>query len=384
MRSRSGTAALYTHAVLVQAVAFVLRPTATYRAVELDVPTAWLGALAASFAVAPLLLAVPSGHAADRLGERRVMLVGAGLLVGSSLLFVTLSGTVGGLVLGSVVLGLGHLCSVVGQQAMVANRTLPAGYDTAFGHYTFATSVGQAVGPGLIVLFGGEATIPDTGAIFAWSTVLTVVVVVLTCLLPGRRGRTDLEAAAAGSVLDLVRKPGLVRALLVSCTVLAAVDITLVYLPALGTERGIAAGAVGVLLTLRAVASMLSRIYLGRLVARFGRQTVLVTSIAGAAAGLALMPLPMPVLLLGVVVALAGLGLGAGQPLTMAWLAETTPPGLRGRAMSLRLTGNRLGQVLVPTAAGLVAAGSGAGGVLLLTAVGLAAVGVTARGLHPR
>jgi hypothetical protein len=36
---------------------FVLRPTGTYRALELGVPTAWLGVLSASFAVAPLLLA---------------------------------------------------------------------------------------------------------------------------------------------------------------------------------------------------------------------------------------------------------------------------------------------------------------------------------------
>jgi hypothetical protein len=63
----------------------------------------------------------------------------------------------------------------------------------------------------------------------------------------------------------------------------------------------------------------------------------------------------------------------------MSWLAEATPPGLRGRAMSLRLTGNRVGQVVVPSTAGLLAAGAGAGGVLVLTAAGLVAVGVAAR-----
>ncbi len=50
-------AALLAHSVLVQVVMFVLRPTGTYRALELGVPTAWLGVLSASFAVAPLLLA---------------------------------------------------------------------------------------------------------------------------------------------------------------------------------------------------------------------------------------------------------------------------------------------------------------------------------------
>ena len=372
----------FGHAVLVQAVTFVLRPTATYRAVELDVPTHWLGALAASFAIVPLVLAVPSGHAADRFGERRVMVLGSLLVLLSSAAFVLLADSVGGIVLASVVLGLGHLCSVVGQQAMVANGTPRERYDTAFGHYTFATSVGQAVGPGLIVLFGGEATIPRTSDIFVWATGLTVVLVVLSLLLPRTRGHAGTVHGAGGSVRDLLRKPGLVRALTVSCVVLAAVDITLVYLPALGAERGIAAGTVGLLLTLRATASMTSRLFLGRLVAWMGRRRLLLGSLALSATSLALTPVPMPLWLLGVVVVLVGLGLGAGQPLTMSWLAETTPPGMRGRAMSLRLTGNRLGQVLVPSAAGMLAVGAGASGVLALTAAGLASVGVAARRLH--
>lgn len=159
---------------------------------------------------------------------------------------------------------------------------------------------------------------------------------------------------------------------------IAAVDITLVYLPALGAERGIASGVVGVLLTLRAVASMGSRLFLGRLSAWLGRRTLLVGSIALAAVGLVAAAVPMPVWLLALVVLAIGLGLGVGQPLTMSWLAESTPPGLRGRAMSLRLTGNRVGQVVVPSAAGLLAAGGGASGVLVLTAVGLTAAGVAA------
>jgi len=96
------------------------------------------------------------------------------------------------------------------------------------------------------------------------------------------------------------------------------------------------------------------------------------------------MPIPMPLWLLAIVVGAAGIGLGAGQPLTMSWLAESTPPGLRGRAMSLRLTGNRLGQVLLPSAVGVVAAGAGAAGVLAVTAAGLTAAATAARRLDQR
>jgi MFS family permease len=380
---RRDLAALLAHSVLVQVVTFVVRPTSTYRALELGVPAAWLGVLSASFAIAPLLLALPSGQAVDRFGERRVMLLGGLLLCAATAVFALLATSVGGLVVGSVLLGTGHLCSVVGQQALVANATPAGRHDSAFGYYTFAASLGQAVGPAVILLFGGTQTIPRTETIFASSVALAVVTLAVAALVrPSARTAGGRAGEEHGGMRGLLHRPGLLRALAVSCVVLAAVDITLVYLPALGAERGIAAGAIGALLALRGAASMISRLFLGRLSQRLGRRALLVGSVALSAVGLAAAVVPMPLWALALVVIALGFGLGAGQPLTMSWLAEATPPGLRGRAMSLRLTGNRVGQVVVPSVAGLLAAGAGAGGVLAMTAAGLAAASVAARRLH--
>ena len=90
----------------------------------------------------------------------------------------------------------------------------------------------------------------------------------------------------------------------------------------------------------------------------------------------------MPIALLAVVMIVMGLGLGVGQPVTMAWLAEASPPGMRGRSMSLRLIGNRAGQLLIPSAVGLVAAGLGAAGVLWCSAAALASVSFAARRIN--
>lgn len=385
MREPSGSsarwAAFAATTVLVQAITFVLRPTAIYRALELDVPAQWLGALGASFALVPLLLAVGVGTLADRVGERRVMLTGAVVMLLAAVTFTALATSVMGLFVGTVLLGVGHLCSVVGQQALVANRTARDRYDSAFGRYTFAASLGQAVGPGLMVAFGGSAAIPDTDSIFIAAVALAMLLLLVSVFVSGTRASTARADATSGSVRELVRRPGLIRALSVSSMVLAAVDISLVYLPLLGTERGIASGTIGVLLAVRAVASMVSRLFLGQLSRQLGRQRLLTGSVALSALSLAALPIPMPTLVLLVVVTVAGLGLGAGQPLTMSWLAEATPPGLRARAMSLRLTGNRLGQVVVPSTAGLLAVGTGASGVLLVTAGLLATASVASRGI---
>lgn len=382
MRGKAA-AVLLAHTVLVQLVTFVLRPTSTYRALELGVPTGWLGVLSAGFAMAPLVLAIPSGQAVDRIGERRVMLAGAVLMCAGAATFAFAAGGVAGLVAGSVLLGTGHLCSVVAQQALVANTTETSRYDTAFGYYTFAASLGQAVGPGLILLFGGDRTIPRTDTVFLVALVITVVLIGVTVAVraPAARRAATVDGAAEG-VRDLLRRPGLVRTLTVSCVVIAAVDITLVYLPALGADRGLAAGTVGLLLTVRAVASMTSRFFLGRLVRLTGRRRLMLGSVALSAVSMAAVAVPMPVAGTAVLVVLLGLGLGVGQPLTMSWLAEMAPAGLRGRAMSLRLTGNRLGQVLIPSAVGLLAAGVGSAGVLWATAGALALAGAAARRLH--
>ena len=373
--------AFVLHTVLTQLLAGVLRPSLAYRALELDVPTAALGAVAASFALAPLALALPSGQLVDRVGERIVMVAGA-LLMTASCVVAALAADVAAVVIASALLGTGHLLSVMAEQAWVANGADPARYDGAFGHYTFAVSIGQTVGPALLLL-AGDATVPDTRPLFVGAAAGSALLLLASACVRATPRHVPSAEEAPARVRSLLRLPGLLRVLLVGAVVLTTVDITLVYLPALGAEREVAAGVMGALLAARACASTVSRFFVGQLSARLGRRRLLFMSLALSTAALALVPVPMSLPTLAIVMALLGLGLGVGQPLTMAWLAEATAPGARGRAMSLRLSANRLGQVLLPSALGLIAVSSGAGGVLWLSAGVLAAAGVAARNVRP-
>ena len=249
-----GRAVLLAHTLVVQVVTFLLRPATTYRAIELDTPSAWLGALSACFALAPVLLALPSGALADRLGERRPAMAGALLLTAAAGVLAAW-GSVAMLAAGSVLLGLGHLCGIVAQQTRVANA--PRRPPVARAHPGPAASAAHE--------------------------------------LRGARRRRRQPGLPAGAR----RRAG---------------------------DRGVGRGPA-------------ARRPRGRL----DDDT----------------PVPRP----------AGARRG------------TAPPGLRGRAMSLRLVGNRAGQVVIPTAAGALAAGTGAAGVLCATAAGLAGVAVAARSL---
>ena len=67
--------------------------------------------------------------------------------------------------------------------------------------------------------------------------------------------------------------------------------------------------------------------------------------------------------ILGALVFIAGFSSGFGQPLTMALISLRTKADERALAVSARLTGNRLGQFVLPVAAGLLANGAGVGAV---------------------
>ncbi|MEV4988979.1 MFS transporter [Pseudarthrobacter sp. LMD1-1-1.1] len=368
---RRTSTALLVHSALIQAVTFLVRPAATYRALELDVPGFALGLLAASYAVFPLLLAVPTGGLVDRLGERRLMAIGSAVVLSCSAFLLLWGSSIVALVIGTALLGAGQVACVVGQQAVVANNAASSRMDSAFGYLTFAASLGQALGPLAISLVGGASIRPDTQAIFLLSVVMSLVLFATTFVVPAHvsAGRKKAVSAVTGSAVSLLKSPGVARALATSATVLAVVDLTMVYLPALGADRGLTAATVGAMLTVRAVFSMVSRLLLGRVSRRIGRMRLLVVSLALSTAALAAAAIPMPAWLLFVVMAVLGLGLGIGQPLTMSWLSAQAPAGQRGRALALRLAGNRVGQVVLPSTIGVVAAGLGAGGVFLASAV---------------
>ncbi|MGF4043703.1 MFS transporter [Paenarthrobacter nitroguajacolicus] len=381
---RRSSTALLVHSALIQAVTFLVRPATTYRALELDVPGFALGLLAASYAVFPLLLALPIGGLVDRLGERRLMAIGAAVVLGCSAFLLFWGTSVPALVAGTALLGAGQLACVVGQQAVVANNAASTRLDSAFGYLTFAASLGQALGPLAISVVGGASVRPNTNAIFLLATAMSLVLFLTTFVISSKvsRGRRTAKGGPMGSAAALLRTPGVVRALATSATVLAVVDLTVVYLPALGAERGMTAATVGLMLTVRAVFSMVSRLGLGSMSRKLGRMKLLVLSLAISTVSLGVAAIPMPVWLLFIVMAFLGLGLGIGQPLTMSWLSAQAPEGQRGRALALRLAGNRVGQVVLPSAIGVVAVGLGAAGVFLASAVAVGGTMLLLRGVR--
>jgi MFS family permease len=110
----------------------------------------------------------------------------------------------------------------------------------------------------------------------------------------------------------------------------------------------------------------------------FGRMPLTLATTFLAAGAFVLLAVPfLPVMYLAVVA--IGVGLGVASTLTLTAIVDIAPPAARGTAMSLRITGNRLGLAFVPFLAGMIASAAGVAGILFLTAVTLSASAV---GMH--
>lgn len=351
-------AALSTQAALSQASWVGVRLMVGYRALELGGDPLLLAALAASFAVPTIVAALPAGRICDRFGGSTVAF--AGLLIASigAIVVLTLPSTVLLLFAATLTIGLGHLCVMIGQQTFVAHASRGGSMDSGFGTLSAAASIGQLIGPPAVTIAATLAARdqPDTTAGFAVCLAFTVLATPLILFL--RRGDTHRRAAtvkAPRAPLSAVMKaPELWRALAVSGAVLVTVDLLYTFVPLWAVEKSIAPVTVGLLLALRAVVSVVSRLGLARIVARFGRRTLLVVAMLMGVASLVALPFANQWGAIPVMIAL-GIALGLPQPLTMAWTTAITPPAVHGAALGLRLTANRVLQVLIPVSVGLVA-----------------------------
>lgn len=130
-------------------------------------------------------------------------------------------------------------------------------------------------------------------------------------------------------------------------------DLLSAFLPLVGDEVGISPLWVGVLLAVRAASSILSRALLPLLRRRLSRHVLVVAALWGSGSMLAISTAVIDQLPLALLtIALGGFFLGLGQPLTMSAISEAVPMHWRSSALALSLMGNRIGQVVVPLAAG--------------------------------
>ncbi len=317
-----------------------------------------VGALIAAGSIVPLVLAVPTGTFVDRWGARRVVLLGfAGsfaamvpMAIEPSLAWLVVAYVLGNAVQNAYFIGAQALVAALGR----AGKSREA----AYGWWTTAMAAGQVVGP-----FAAGLLLDAFGPGAAFGGVAFAVAMAFALMLNVRqRGRAETVVPPfrwrTGAALVRDRTVGI--AILTSSAAVWAMTVHATFLPVHLESLAVPAVAIGALLSLRAVASVAVRPVMPRVVAALGgRERTVVFTLLALALGLAGVALSPSLWVLGIWVVLFGVGGGLSQPVSMVMVADRVAPRERGTALGVRLTFNRLAQLLAPVVLTALAERSG-------------------------
>jgi MFS family permease len=341
------------------------RMTTTLFALRLGASEFTVGVLVALFAVLPMFLSVSAGRLVDRLGPRRPVAGALGALaVAAALPFLFPSVTA--LYFSSTLIGTSFMFLHIAMNSVFGAYGTPEQRAINFSWLALGFSISNSIGP----LVAGYA-IEGFGHAGAMLTLAAFPVIALVLLLRRKRPLPRPERGPQGrasGVMDLLRLPGLRHTFIVSGLLAMGWDLYSFLMPLYGTRIGLAAGTIGVVMATFALATFIVRLFMTMLIRRL-RQWLLIAS-AMTVAGLAylLFPFVESVPLLIALSFLLGLGLGASQPVIMAILYESSPPGRQGEAVGIRTTMLNGSHTLIPLASGAISAALGMTPVFALVA----------------
>ena len=359
--------------MLVQLITALVRVTTSYRAVELNLSIVWLGLIAATFAICPILIAVRVGRQIDRGYDAQTTWLGAAIFAVACTAFAFALTPVA-LLVASTVMGTGHIMLMASQQMLCVRAAGPRSLESVFGNYMVAGAIGQGLGPYVVGYLGGAASVPPTQLLFIIAAAIAAMTLaVVLAIRPGPNKPLAIGESEVVPVRQIVRIPGLVEVVLAGVILVASSDIIVIYVPLLGAERNIDVHAIGLLLTVRAAFSMVARLFYARMVAMFGRWPLMTVSTFACAASYAAFAAPLPLWAMHMAIAVMGFSFGLATTLSITIVVDMTSAGARGTTNSLRIMSNRAGQFVLPFGAGLLAAAAGLSGLFLVLAAAISA-----------
>ncbi|MFC3885497.1 MFS transporter [Bacillus songklensis] len=333
-----------------------------------------VGFLVSTYAFFPMLLAVKAGKWLDIYGARSICLLGStGMLL--SILVPILFPCLTTLFFSQLLMGFCQICVLVSLQKTVGN--LPGNRDKLIALFSLTGSIGELIGPMTTGFsyehFGFRFTFAAAG--------IVVGIALLIGLLVSEESWKSGAATAVNKMEDkssswtMLKHSNLRKALIISGLVLYSKDLFVAYFPILGTEVGMTASSIGMILSLMASASIIVRIIQFRLVQAFGRGRVLTTTLVISGISFMCMQLSSWPIIFGIIAIFLGAGLGLGQPLSLVYAMNMSPLERQGEVLGMRLTFNRFSQFISPFFFGAVGRMAGvssiflvSGGVLLLGA----------------
>jgi MFS family permease len=327
---------------------------------DLGLSSALTGLAVSSFAFGKIFGSYAAGVAADRLGERRVIVAG-GVTVG--VLAACAAAAPGALVF-----------AVLFFAGLASSTSTPAGGRLVLlafprNRHGLALSIRQCGIPAGALT--AAALLPWIAHVWGWRSALalaggiTVVTMLPLASAPLERSY-ELEPHAAKGIESPARDRNILLLTLWGCLVVTGQYAILAFLPLdLHHRAGLSLASASLLVGLANAFGIAGRIFWGtisdRALARGRKPLLVLLNLTGLAAALVLFATPSssPVVLFGVVAAFAGFALIGYQGLWITFVTETAGPRRVGAATGFAVTFVQTAIALSPPLYGLVADVSG-------------------------
>jgi predicted MFS family arabinose efflux permease len=337
-------------------------------AVHLSASPATVGLISALFNVVNVFTSVHVGRWIDKSGSRVPMLVGSAMLTLGAALAV-LWQSLAALFVVSVVIGSFHNLIFIAQQRLAGQYGKPEDRISNFSVLSLGQSAAGTLGP---VAAGFAIENAGYNETFLMFTLLAAIpLVVLLCNLlpyPPMGPVRPKSAERKAGTLALLREPRLRAMYTVAVLASSTWSIVIFLIPLYGTQIGLGASTIGIIIGSFSVATVVVRVVLPWLSRWLTSWQMLIGSLAVSGIAMMLIPAVTGVVALTVLAAWVGMGLGLTGPISQALLHDLAQPERIGELLGLRVTLLNASHASVPILSGAVGAAIGVGPVFWVVA----------------
>ena len=340
-------------------------------AAQLTASPMLVGLTSALFTIPSVFTSVGMGRWSDRVGARKPMQIGSAvMLAGGAIAFFWRD--LIGLCVASAVIGSGFNLFFIAHQRLIGQYGKPEDRVTNFSLLSLGYSISGFIGP-LLAGFAIDA-IGHAASLLALSfvTVIPIAVIALDKLeFPSDRLRAPAPAQKGAGMLSLLSEPAMRRLYGMSTLAQGTWSIVIFLVPVYGTQIGLSASRIGLLMGSFSLATVAVRMFLPFLSRRLTPWQLLIVSLAAAASAFIGIPLVTQMQPLAAVVFWLGLGLGIAGPMSQALLYEVAPAERVGEALGLRVLMMNTSHSAVPLLTGAMGTAVGVGPVFWVLAATL-------------
>ena len=332
----------------------LVAPVLPIYAREFGVSRTAAGALIAGFAVARLFFDAGGGFIFDKIGIRRVMVLG-GVALSLSSVTAALAPNFTVLLLSRFVEGLGSAAFATGAQTLIVKQTQPDRIGRAMAVYQTGLLAGIAIGP---IVGGYAAEWGDLTTPFWLYAVVGLIIAGIAINVPrdpvvsesgGRRARLEIAS--------LLKSPAFLAVMFMAFALFVMrLGARTTLLPLYGSEEaGLSESDIGLIFGVSALVNLAVVIPAGGILDKAGRRLIAFWGLVLTAATMAAYGYATTLPILLAISVAFGVGSGFASVAAPTIAADLAKPGSEGATISLYRAGGDIGAIIGPLGLGAIA-----------------------------